>query len=235
MSAPADPAVPDALAIRGLRKGYGRHAVLQELDLVCPTGSRTAVLGPSGVGKSTLLRLIAGLELPDAGEIRLAGRLASGPGWASEPQGRGVALAFQAPALWPHLRARDCVAFALAPLGRRAAREAAELWLTRLRLAGLGDRYPDQLSGGQAQRVSLARALAAGRPLLLLDEPLSHLDEALRLDLLRDLDGWLREAGSSLLYVTHDAAEAHTLCQRVLRLVEGRLVEGEAEGAGAEA
>lgn len=221
-----------ALSLAGLGKAYGRHPVLRGLDLDCSEGERCAILGPSGVGKSTLLRLIAGLELPDEGRIAIRGRSVSGPGWATEPQGRGVALAFQAPALWPHLRARDCVAFGLAGLGRAAARAEAERWLARLRLEGLGDRYPDQLSGGQAQRVSLARALAAGRPLLLLDEPLSHLDEDLRFSLLRDLDGWLREAGSTLLYVTHDAAEAAALCPRVLRLAEGRLEAVEAADSG---
>lgn len=223
------PAGAGAIHIQGLGKAFGGRTVLRGLDLDCAAGSRTAVLGPSGIGKTTLLRLIAGLELPDAGEIRLGAELASGPGWAREPHRRGVALAFQAPALWPHLRVRDTITFGLRRLGRAAARAAGEDWLERLRLEGLGGRYPDQLSGGQAQRVSLARALAAARPILLLDEPLSHLDPDLKASLTADLDGWLRAAGTTLVYVTHDAAEAAPLCDRTLALTDGRLVEAEGD------
>jgi len=223
------PTGPGAIRIAGLGKAFGGRTVLRGLDLSCEAGSRTAILGPSGIGKTTLLRLIAGLELPDEGEILLGGERVSGPGWAREPHRRGVALAFQAPALWPHLRVRDTIAFGLRTLGRSAARAAAEDWLGRLRLEGLGGRYPDQLSGGQAQRVSLARALAAGRPILLLDEPLSHLDPDLKAALATELDGWLRAAGTTLVYVTHDAAEAAPLCHRTLALAEGRLLEADGD------
>lgn len=213
------------LEILGLTKTFPGAEVptLRALDLTVEPGSLTAILGPSGTGKTTVLRLIAGLMAPDAGDIRLGGRsLLPLP-----PERRGVVMVFQNPLLFPHLTVAQNVGFGLRMRGLSpdAIRQRTEAMLHRVRLDGLGSRRPSQISGGQAQRVALARALVLEPQLLLLDEPLSSLDASLRDEmrgLIRDLQ---QDLGVTTLIVTHDQTEAVVLADSVAVLLDGRVAQ----------
>ena len=218
------------ISIQTLEKRYGTVAALDRVSLELPAGSVTAILGPSGSGKTTLLRLIAGLEIPDGGQIELGGELASQAGWAASPNRRNIGFCFQTPSLWPHMTVAQNVNFGLLGRPRREIRERVAAMLEAMELEELGRRYPAQLSGGQARRVSIARTLVTEPQRLLLDEPLTHLDPTLKEKLLRFIVASSAEREATLLLVTHDEEEARQLNGRVLRLVAGRLAE---EGAPA--
>lgn len=201
-----------ALRLSAVHKSYGGRTVLRALDLDVARGGRLVVLGPSGSGKSTLLRLLAGLEQPDAGRLD---RPDAGSG-----RRRATAMVFQQPLLLPWLTVHDNVALGgryRANHGRFAAPRAGEL-LELFGLAELAGARPAELSGGQAQRVSIARAMAVRPDVLLLDEPFSALDPATR----RGLQGWLRDTaeqlGLTLVLVTHDVDEALYLGQQITAL-----------------
>lgn len=213
------------LTLEGLAKTYDRtgQATLHGLDLTVQSGSLTALLGPSGSGKTTTMKLIAGLIAPDAGDIRLDDRSIRD----LPPERRGVAMVFQNPLLFPHLTVAGNVGFGLRMRGVPPDRIAAEVaaMLARVRLSEHADRKPAQLSGGQAQRAALARALVLRPEVLLLDEPLSSLDATLRDEmqgLIRDLQS---ETGITTLVVTHDQAEAVALADSIALLLEGRLAQ----------
>jgi iron(III) transport system ATP-binding protein len=212
-----------ALELRDLRRLFDGHTALDGIDLAVAHGETIVVLGPSGSGKTTLLRLVAGLDRPDGGVIELDGRVVSGPGVLVEPHRRGIGFVFQSPALWPHMTVEQNVGYGLARVPGDERRERVGRVLGDLEIADLARRYPDQISGGQARRVALARAVAPAPRLLLMDEPLSHLDEELRRRLVPVLRRVARD--TTLLYVTHDPWEAEALGGRVVRLAEGKLVE----------
>jgi len=218
-----------SLELRGLTKRFGAVTAVDNVSLTLGAGETVALLGPSGCGKSTLLRLVAGLERPDAGRLLLAGQDVT----AVPPQRRDVGMVFQTYALFPHLDVAGNVAFGMVedrvPAAERAAR-VTEL-LALVGLAGLGSRRVDRLSGGQQQRVALARALAPDPGMLLLDEPLSNLDEQLRQALKGELARLLGALGKRALYVTHDQSEAFALADRVALMRAGRIVQ---VGAGEE-
>jgi ABC-type sulfate/molybdate transport systems ATPase subunit len=192
-----------------------------EADIDCAPGEVVAVTGPNGAGKTSLLRALAGL-LPSTGSVEVAGREV-GP---LPPHERRVGWVPQEPSLFAHLSARDNAAYALRARGsdRRTARDVAQGWLARLGVGELGDLRPEALSGGQAARVALARALAAEPDLLLLDEPLAALDPATRLDVRRVLRATVAGGRAAVLLVTHDAADLDALADRVVRLEGGRVV-----------
>jgi len=167
------------------------------LSLALEEGEILALLGPSGCGKTTTLRLIAGFEWPDVGEILIAGRLVAGPGVRVAPEHRKVGMVFQDYPLFPHMTIAQNVAFGLHRLGRKEAMRRAEEMLALVGLEGMGNRYPHQLSGGQQQRVALAQALAPQPSLLLLDEPFSNLDAALRGELRQLVRSVLKELSST--------------------------------------
>ncbi|MCU0903050.1 MAG: ABC transporter ATP-binding protein [Tabrizicola sp.] len=220
-----------SLTLDRLTKTYAGagQAALLPLDLAVESGSLTALLGPSGSGKTTTMKLIAGLIAPDSGDIRLGARSIRGV----PPEQRGVAMVFQNALLFPHLTVAGNVGFGLRMRGLAPDRIAARVgdMLDRVRLTGFGDRRPSQLSGGQAQRVALARALILKPEVLLLDEPLSSLDPALRDEMRQLIRSLQRETGITTLVVTHDQAEAVALADRIALLLNGRLAQHDAPEA----
>ena len=216
-----------AIALSGVARRFGSHLALDGVDLEVAAGESAVVFGPSGCGKTTLLRLVAGLDTPDAGEIRLHGERVSGPGVIHvPPHQRGVGLVFQDLALWPHLTVGGHLDFVLGarrvPRGDR--RRRIDDVLARLRIAALEGRRPHELSGGEQQRVALARALVAAPRVLLLDEPLSSLDDDLRAALRAELAELRRALGLTTVYVTHDRDDVAALADRVVEMRAGRVV-----------
>lgn len=206
-----------SLRLQAVEKKLGTFS-LGPIDLELEAGERLAIIGPSGSGKSTLLRIIAGLMAPDGGRIYINGVDVTKAG----PRERGVAMVFQSPALFPTYTVLENVAEPLRARGvdRKTAREAAMEALRRVGLSHLADRFPGQLSRGQQQRVSLARALVLNPKILLFDEPLASVDPPLRGELLP----YIHEAarGKTVLYVTHDFEEATFLADKILVLIDGR-------------
>jgi iron(III) transport system ATP-binding protein len=212
-----------SLEVRGARKAYRRVRALSGVDLTVASGALLAVLGPSGCGKTTLLRCVAGFERLDDGEIRVGDRRVAGPGAHLPPHRRRVAVVPQEGALFPHLSVAGNVAYGLDLAARRSGRVAEVLDLVGL--AGYADRMPHQLSGGQQQRVAVARALAPRPPLVLLDEPFSALDAALRAELRRDVRAALCADGAAAVLVTHDQGEALSISDEVAVMRTGCIVQ----------
>ncbi len=215
-----------AVHVRGLEVRVGTSVLLGPLDLDVERGEHVLVVGRSGSGKTTLLRALAGLVVPSAGTIDLFGERVSEPGRLRvPPERRGIGFLFQGGALWPHMSVARTLGFALGcagvPRGRRA--EHTRALLERVELGGYEERMPGTLSGGEAQRLALARALAANPRLVLLDEPLGPLDAELRASLLARLAALHAELAWTALHVTHDPGEAEHICDRVVRLAGGRV------------
>jgi len=210
------------LSVTGLTKRYGDEQALSELSLSVAAGEFVTLLGPSGCGKTTTLLAVAGHATPTAGTVRIGGRDVTD----APPERRSCGVVFQQDALFPHMTARGNVTHALKPHendGRRRRDRADEL----LSLVGMADhagKRPGQLSGGQRRRVELVRALAAEPDVLLLDEPLTGLDRALRRELRTEIARIHERTGVTTLYVTHDQTEALTLSDRLLILDDGRAV-----------
>jgi iron(III) transport system ATP-binding protein len=213
----------DALVCTGLRRSFGGTVAVDGVDLRVPRGSLTALLGPSGCGKTTVLRMVAGLLDPDAGEIVIDGRTVTGPRVAVPPEQRSVGMVFQDYALFPHLSVHRNVAYGLRSLPRRQRRRRVAEVLDLVGMGDLSHRLPTALSGGQQQRVALARALAPEPDLILLDEPFSNLDAALRANVREDVRRILRAANQTAVFVTHDQEEALSLADRVAVMNEGRV------------
>lgn len=206
------------IVLSRVSKSYGVVRAVERISLEVPAHSSLAILGPSGSGKTTLLRLIAGLEVPDEGEISLWGEVVSRPGWVKPPHTRGIGFVFQAPALWPHMTVAQNILFGMNGAPRAQARGRLDELIAQLRLDGLANRYPGQLSGGEARRAALARALAPRPRCLLLDEPLTNLDTALKGEILPVIKALAGDTGPCLVYVTHDPGEAAFISDRVVTL-----------------
>jgi iron(III) transport system ATP-binding protein len=214
-----------SLTVKDLTKAFGTTPVLTGVDLHVPSGSFTALLGPSGCGKTTLLRLIAGFEDPDAGTVVVGDRVVAGAGRGVAARRRGIGFVPQEGGLFPHLTVADNISFGLPRRQRRDGGRVRDLLQLVGLDTGLADRSPHQLSGGQQQRVALARALAPEPSLVLLDEPFSSLDAALREETRLAVSAALTASGATAVLVTHDQAEALSMADQVAVLRGGRLVQ----------
>lgn len=212
------------LEVRHLTRSFGGLPVVNDVSLRITPGQVTCLLGPSGCGKSTTLRMIAGVERPDAGQIEIDGRRVFDADTNLPPEARSVGLMFQDFALFPHLTVAQNVGFGLR--GERAAKcRRVDDLLERVTLAGFGPKYPHQLSGGEQQRVALARALAPRPRVMLMDEPFSGLDNRLR-DGIRDTTlEVLKDEGAAVLLVTHEPDEAMRMADEIALMRAGRVVQ----------
>ncbi len=211
-----------AVRLTGVGRSYGPVAAARDVNLEVARGEVLALLGPSGCGKTTTLRLIAGFEAPDTGTVEVGGRTVAGPGVHVPPEKRRVGMVFQDYALFPHLTVAQNVAYGL-PGAKRKGRVEDVLDLAHL--GGLGGRMPHELSGGQQQRVALARALAPGPEVVLLDEPFSNLDAALRVRVRAEMRDILADAGATAIFVTHDQEEALSLADEVAVMLDGAVAQ----------
>ncbi len=223
---PSDPAISttsagQAIQVANISKSWGDAKAVDDINIDIPAGTFTVLLGPSGCGKSTTLRIIAGLEFADTGSILIGGRDVTD----TPPVKRDIAMVFQSYALFPHLNVAENILFGLKV--RRVNRNEQKQRLNKTaEMLGLSDyllRKPSQLSGGHQQRVALGRAIIAEKPVCLMDEPLSNLDAKLRNSMRTEIRDLQQKLGFSMVYVTHDQAEAITMADQVVVMREGRV------------
>ena len=219
---PFAPPQPGAsVRLSGVMRRFGASVAVADVSFVVAAGTFCVLLGPSGCGKTTCLRLVAGLETPDAGRIEIGGRDVT----HLPPAARGIAMVFQSYALFPHLTVAENIVFGLRArsVAPRERRDRLERAAAMLGIGHLLARRPSQLSGGQQQRVALGRAVVAESPVCLMDEPLSNLDAQLRADMRREIGDLQRRLGITMLYVTHDQTEAMAMADQVVLLRDGRV------------
>ncbi len=221
------------LRLENVTKVYGSRQALDGFSLAVGEGERVALLGPSGCGKTTALRLLAGFEAPDTGRVLVGGSVVAERGMiVVPPERRGLGMVFQDLALWPHMTVRGNLEFGLKAQGipRHERGTRINQMLKRVELLEYSDARPGSLSGGQQQRVALARALILQPRALLMDEPLSSLDEELNFKLRGEILQLQGEFGFAMLYVTHDREEAFALADRIVFVARGQaLLEGDSD------
>ncbi len=210
-----------ALSVHGLRREIDGRTIVDQATFEVFQGELFVLVGPSGCGKSSLLRMIAGLDPAARGRLSLSGRDVT----SEPPERRRIGLVFQDHALFPHRRIEQNIAFGIAHLGKRERSQRVDELLELVRLPGTGKRYPHELSGGEQQRLALARALAPNPAVVLLDEPFASLDPSLRDEVRSDVVEVLRARGAAAVLVTHDRDEALTLGDRIAVMSEGRLLQ----------
>jgi iron(III) transport system ATP-binding protein len=206
-----------------VKKQYNKTPVLSGISFQVPDHTIAVVLGRSGSGKTTLLRVIAGLDQPDSGTIRIDGQVVDEDGFHEHPSRRGIGMMFQTPALWPHLTLEEHIRYVLDSLSKDEQKKRVDTLLTMTDLVALKDRYPSEISGGQARRIALARALAGNPRCLLLDEPLINLDSDLKDSLIPLIREMIHNSGAATVYVTHDHAEALLIGDQFFMLENGTI------------
>ena len=211
------------IIIKNVRKSFGAYTALHDIDLTIADREFMVLLGASGCGKTTLLRIVAGLETASAGEVWIGGRRVD----HLPPKDRGIAMVFQNYAVFPHLTVFENIGFGLRmkKLPEAEVRRRVERCATLMHIEHLLARYSGELSGGQRQRVAVARALAMEPDVILMDEPLSNLDALLRLEMRAELKGVLAESKTTAIYVTHDQVEAMSLADRISVMNQGKIVQ----------
>lgn len=214
-----------ALTAANVSRSYDGAQIVSGVDLTLAPGTITALLGKSGAGKSTLLRLLAGLEPVDSGEIKIGETVLSSPRKTTPPETRKIGLIFQDFALFPHLNAAQNIMFGLAHLPPTERKARASEWLSRLDLSTRAKAYPHELSGGEQQRIAIARALAPSPAAILMDEPFSGLDPSLRATVRNTALDTIREAGVPALLVTHDADEALSGADNIAIMDGGKILQ----------
>ncbi|MBN1580043.1 MAG: ABC transporter ATP-binding protein [Anaerolineae bacterium] len=215
------------IIIKNLCKRFGKVVAIDNVSLTVEPGAFLTLLGPSGCGKTTLLRCVAGLEEPDGGEIYIGDKLVFSydKGISLPPGKRDLGLVFQNYALWPHMKVDKNITFALEiqKMGKEEMQKRVKEALAEVQMDGYEDRYPREMSGGQQQRIALARMLAYRPKVFLMDEPLSNLDARLRMDMRSEIKRLHRSAGATTIYVTHDQVEALTMSSNIAVMKEGVL------------
>lgn len=215
------------ISIENIERRYGGVVAVRDVSLTVEEGTFVTLLGPSGSGKTTTLRMVAGLDQPNAGTISIGGRVVSGPGVYVPAYKREIGMVFQSYAVWPHMTVQQNVAFPLRQrkIATTEAQRRIGAVLEMVGLSGYSDRLPAQLSGGQQQRVALARAIVAEPRVILFDEPLSNLDLQLRDSLRILLKSLHRQLRLTAVYVTHDQTEAMTLSDVIHVMDQGRVIQ----------
>lgn len=213
------------ISVKNLSKGYLGKDGVRNISFDIATGTAMALVGPSGCGKTTTLRLIAGLEKPDSGEIFLGGNLVSSSFVMVPPYDRSVAMVFQDLALWPHMNVEAHILFALdsKKYPRTARKTKCQKILELVELDQL-KRYPHELSGGEQQRLALARAIASEPEILLMDEPFSHLDAGLKDRVLKDMKELINKLQMTVVYVSHQMDEAQYMADIITTMESGHIV-----------
>ncbi|MEL6672937.1 MAG: ABC transporter ATP-binding protein [Bacteroidota bacterium] len=210
-----------ALSVAGVKKTYGEFT-LGPIAFQLPKQQILAMIGASGCGKTTLLRLIAGLEVPDAGEIALGGKVVAGPQSWTEPEKRKIGMVFQDYALFPHLSVQENIRFGLKKVSKQVAKDRVAAMLELVNLSTYGKRFPHELSGGEQQRVALARALAPEPGILLMDEPFSNLDVLSKDQMRAEVKDIIRRSKATAILVTHDVEDALQISDQMLVLKAGQ-------------
>lgn len=214
-----------ALTLSGIGRQFGMVRALNHISLDVQPGEIICLVGHSGCGKTSLLRIIAGIDAPDEGQLVMGGQVLVGPSVFVEPEKRNIGVVFQDYALFPHLTVRENVMFGLRRLHKEHAKARVDELLALVGLTGMADRYPHMLSGGEQQRVALIRALAPKPDLLLMDEPFSNLDRGLRARVRSETMALLRALGTPVIIVTHEAEEALSTGDRVVLMRSGEIVQ----------
>lgn len=213
------------LQVTEITKRYGEVVAVDGLSFCAGIGELITLLGPSGCGKTTTLRMLAGFIRPDSGEIRVDGKIFSSPAYAEPPERRRMGMVFQDYAIWPHMNVFENVAFTLRirKLPRAEIRRRVGEALDLVHLSGLESRYASEISGGQQQRIALARAIASDPKIMLLDEPLSNLDAKLREQMRIEIKELQNQIRITFIYVTHDQVEALAISDRIILVNNGRV------------
>jgi iron(III) transport system ATP-binding protein len=211
------------IKLESVSKSFNRTKVLSDISFAVGIGEAVALVGPSGGGKTTILRLIAGFEIPDSGKIIIGDRLVSWKGFACPPHERGIGMVFQKPALWPHMTLAQNIRFGLKGMTKAEVKKRLDELFHLTHLTGKEARYPHEVSGGEAQRAALARAIAPKPDILFLDEPMMGFDQDLVVEMTSVLRELRKETRTTIIYVSHDHSDVKAITDRVIFLSRGEI------------